>query len=293
MRPASAGASADGCVRRVSCWLAPVLFFLTACSPAPSLRWDGEAGVGYDSNVNNAAQERRTLSSGVIVVGGTAEYARPLNPQTTLFTRGGLKAESYSRVDGLSNLKLSLLSRLLFRPADAFHAPSFSLWGSVAYAEFDSRLRDGGEYRFGAFLDKPLSTALSTRLSLSAARRSADSRVFDGSSASAGLQLDWRLNSALLLYGGYQFRAGDVVSSSLPDMTLLGIAAARAPDDVFAAGDIAYRLDADTHVGTLGFNRALAANLALDAQLQYIRSEAGEGIDYSRWIGLISLLKRF
>ncbi len=291
MQPASARASAASGLRCLMVLLA--LPFIDACSPALALHWDGEAGVGYDSNVNNAAAEKGTLSSGVVVVSGTGAYAHRLSPRTTLLTRGNLKVESYSRFDGLSNLKLSALSRLLYRPMGGVYTPSFSLWGSVGYAEFDSQLRDGSEYRLGAFLDKPLNSALSARLSLSTARRDADSRVFDGSSSSAALQLDWQLNSALLLYGGYQFRDGDVVSTSPPNMALLSIAAARAPDDVFAAGDIAYRIDADTHIGTLGFNRALAANLALDAQLQYIHSKADEGIDYSRWTGLVSLLKRF
>ncbi len=273
--------------------LAATLLLLAACASQPP-RYDGELGVGFDSNVANAATERRTRSSALFLAAGAAEQRYQLSPRTLLSARGGLKIESVSRFDALSNLKLSGLLRWQYQPRAEFSAPAYSLWSSLAYTEFDSELRDSGEYRAGAFVDKALSTALSLRLSLSAARRDAGSAVFDWSTQSAGMQLDWQSDRAWLIYGGYQFRAGDVVSTSLPNPTLLRIQDARAPDDAFAPGEIAYRFEADTHVATLGFNRSLSPMLALDAQLQYVSSEADlADVNYSRWLGLVSLLQRF
>lgn len=276
---------------RFACSSGLLAALLLGCAHAP--RYDGELGAGFDSNVANAAEERRTRSSALFLAAGAAEQRYALGERTALFARGGIRLESVSRYDGLSNVKLSGLLRLQYRPRAEFSAPAYSLWSSASYAEFDSELRDAAELRAGVSVDKALSTTLSLRLALSATEREAEASVFEGSSQSASLQADWQLDHDWLIYGGYQFRRGDVVSTSPANSVLLRINAARAPDDVFA-GEIAYRFDADTQVASLGFNRGLSSSLALDAQLQYISSEADSGgIDYSRWLGLISLLRRF
>ena len=79
---------------------------------------------------------------------------------------------------------------------------------------------------------------------------------------------------------------------------IINAADAIEPDDAFggiAVNQFAYRLDAVSHVVTLGYNAAISRNLSLDLSLRYVDSEATEDpfIYYDRSIVRASLVGRF
>ena len=55
----------------------------------------------------------------------------------------------------------------------------------------------------------------------------------------------------------------------------------------------AYRLDGDTNVITLGYNKIMTRKTSLDLSYRYVDSEAKGGITYDRSIVRFSLLGRF
>jgi len=261
------------------------------------LHWGGDVGVGYDDNVGNASENFDTRDSSVVSLGANLDYVRALSLNTALVLRGGLQGEGYEAEDGLSNGRLLAVVRLSHRPSGGFYMPTFAGWVSAAALEFDSAARDGFEFRGGLSMTEPLTTALSTRLSVAASQRQSDSDVFDLSTWSAGLNLDWALTPNFTLYTGYQFQDGDVVSSGtvLPKSSHIaggcGVASACDPDDALD-GQFAYQLDASTHVGTVGLNVPLSQRLALDAQARRVDSSTGGGTSYERWQGMVSVLMR-
>ncbi len=286
---------------RADRWLQLILLSAGLSSPCAwgadwPLIFSGELTGGYDSNVGNAEDSADIHGSALIAGAVHGEQRHILSANTALLARGSLKGEWFSRFDGLGNLKLEGMLRLNARPWGGVLTPSFALTAAIAEWQFDSRLRDSHEYRLTAALLKPLTTALQLRLSLSAAERNADSAVFDLDHRSVGLDLDWRASPRFTLYGGYQYRDGEVVSSSTANPSLRDAAAARANDDAFAELStplIAYRLAARTHIGSLGVNYPLSPRLAVDVLTRFVDSRAEADLDYSRWIGLVSLLARF
>jgi hypothetical protein len=262
------------------------------------VRWSGDLGVGYDDNVGNASDEDDIRDSAVVTGGVNLDYTRALSLNTGLLLRGSLQGEALEAEDRLSHGRLLAMARLSHRPSGGFYMPTFAIWASAGMLEFSSGMRDGFEYRGGLFLTEPLTTAVSARLGVTAVERSADNYVFDLSSRSASLNLDWAVTPGFTLYTGYQFQDGDVVSTGtvLPKSTHLpggcGGASACDPDDALN-GQFAYRIDAKTRLSTLGFNVPLSPGLSLDAQLRHADSESDGGDGYERFQGIVSALARF
>lgn len=261
------------------------------------LHWSADLGLGYDDNVGNAAADSDARDSSVISGGVNLDYVRALSLNTALLLRGGLQGEGYEAEGALSNARLLAMARLSHRPTGGFYMPTFAGWVSAGALEFDSAMRDGFEFRGGLFVTEPLTTTIAARISVAASERRSDSAVFDLSAWSAGLNLDWAVAPRFTLYGGYQFQDGDVVSTGLlpPKSSHLGggcgSATACDPDDALD-GQFAYRVDARTHIGTLGLNVPLSGRLAVDAQARRIGSTADGGTRYDRWQGVVSVLLR-
>lgn len=270
-----------------------------------SLGFSGDLGAGYDSNVFNAApgwEEGLAFAT----AGAHGNLNRRLGDATSLLGRLSLTGETYEHVEGLTNGKAALMLRVSHRPGAGFFVPVLAGWVSAAWWEFDSRIRDSVEYRGGVYLLEQLTTALRARVSLTASQRVSESEAFDLEGIAAGVDLDWLAAPSLTVYTGYQFRDGDIASTS---GLLYGYADVGEPDDAFAVPaapaklthipgggsgtPYAYRFPATTHVGTLGVNLPIGSGLSLDVQAQYADSSTDANLDYERWIGSVSLLARF
>lgn len=271
---------------------------LAIAMPAQAaLRWSGELSSGYDTNVTNAAADRDVREAGLIAGGLSGSSMRELNLYTTLELRGTAAAEYSASFSPLSNGKLSGLARVLYRPNGDFFTPLLAASFSAAYWEFGSKMRDSNEYRFGMFARSNITTQVSGRLSLDYAIRDSASRVFDTRGGSLGLNLDWLPARGITVYGGYQYYRGDVVSTATSpgDFRIIRAADVIEADDAFggfAASQLAYRLPAYSHIGTLGMNYPLSRRWSVDVQGRYIDTHADEGIGYTRGLGVISLLAR-
>lgn len=263
-----------------------------------SVRWNGDLGVGYDDNVGNASEDGDFRDSAVLAGGVNLDYTRALSLNTGLLLRGALQGEAVEAEDGLSHGRLLGMARLSHRPRGGFYIPTLAVWVSAGMLEYGSTMRDSFEFRGGLFLTEPLTTKISARLGVAALERSADRDVFDLSSRAASLNLDWAVTPGLTLYTGYQLQDGDVVSSGTvtpkshePGGAGCGAASACDLDDALD-GQSAYRVDATTHVGTIGVNLPWSRRLALDMQLRRIESGTPGGTRYERLQGVVSVLLR-
>lgn len=281
---------------------AVALALLLSAAPAAaadgSLHFGADLGAGYDGNLGNAEDERDVRESSVVTGGVNATYARALSLYSTLLLRASAAAEYYRSFDDLSNGKATGMVRLMHRANGDFFTPELAAWVAASYWEFGSDLRDSDEYRAGVFVRQQVTTRISGRLALGGVLRESDSRVFDTRGASASLNLDWHPALGHTLYTGYQFYRGDVVSTATTPGAFKIIQAAEVieADDAFggfATGQNAYRLDADAHVGTLGYNHAFSSRLSADLQGQYIDTRADYGNQYQRALAVLSLLARF
>lgn len=262
----------------------------------------GELGVGYDDNVSNWLANRAKRESGLVNAAVQVGNALALSRNTILQLRGSLRVEAVTDYEALNYAKLIGSVRLVHRPEGGFYAPTMALTASAAQWEFNSSIRDSSEYQVGLLLMQPISTLISGRLSIAGTQRESASRVFDLANRAVSLDLDWRATARLAVYCGYQYRRGDIVSTAAmvgnsgPNYSVADVAEVIELDDAyggFAAGVLAYRLEADTQIATLGVNRSFSPSLSVDLQLQSARSNAGADIQYDRLVGFASLLKRF
>jgi hypothetical protein len=260
------------------------------------LKFSGDMASGFDDNVTNAQHDDDIRESGFAAAGGHADYFHPLNLYATLQLRGSLQGEYWNSFDGLNNGKATGMARVMYRPDGDFYTPTLAAWLSAAAWEFDSAIRDSNEYRAGAYVREQLTTQITGRFALNLSSRESDGRVFDLSGWSASLNLDWAPAPRSIVYGGYQYYAGDVASTATPSLSIGLAAEAIEADDAFgglAGGLRAYRLDATSHIGTLGYNFALSRKLSADVQAQYVTTSADLGNEYQRLIAAVSLLARF
>lgn len=278
-----------------ACWLAALVPWPAAAVDA---QWSfgAEAGLGYDSNVGNAQWQRDIRDSFFSDLMLSAQRAQPFGASGQWQLRGMISAEESNDFEGLSHRRGALGARIVQRVGEEFFAPTLVAGVTVDYAEFDSELRDSTGVRFAGSLLQQLTTEVSGRVSLNASWRDADSEVFDLGSKSVGGHLDWTATPRLLLSIGYDFHDGRVVSSGTPTLAVVRVAEAIEPDDAFggrARNQFAYRLHAQTHAATAGMNIALSRRLSFDTRLQYFDVSAEGNNQYTRWVGVGSLLARF
>ena len=265
---------------------------------AAGARWQagGDFSLGHDSNYRNVPDGQEALASAVAEASVHLDGRYALAPGTGLLLRASLQGQDYARTPALANLRVGALAHLLWRPSPGLHAPLLGLSASAALWEFDSRMRDGGEYRAQLSLQQRLTTRVSMRLGAAASRREGDSAVFDVEGHSGTLDLDWR-HGPLGLRLGYARGRGDVTATSMPGPVILGIAAAVEPDDAYdgALTNLrAYRFDGDTAMLSVGASYALSPDWTLDLQLRRVRVEsAGGAARYDRGIASAGLLWRF
>ncbi|PPE73840.1 hypothetical protein C3942_10570 [Solimonas fluminis] len=260
-----------------------------ALAPARAADFSGEFALGQDSNVANVREGGRERSDRFALLAAGVDRPWRLSDSSTLLWRPQLEAQQFDDCRGLSSLQLGLQARWLYRPGAGFHVPVLELLAGATAWEFDSRLRDGAQYRFGVFASAPLTTRIGLRAGAQLRQRRADSAVFDTDVRMLGADLDWELRPGSTLYLGYQHLDGDLVSTA---PTAPAASDAVAPDDVFD-GETAFRLDSRADIGTLGLNHALSPQLALDLQGRGIRARAETGARYERRQLLLSLLWRW
>jgi hypothetical protein len=279
---------------RTQAWAGVVLTILALPCRAVDFDVSGQAGIGYDDNVNNWADADEQRSSGFSFAGAALTTPVLPSPTTRLEPRLSVLGEHWNQAQGLSSARLGAGLRLVQRPSGDFYAPTLVSSLSATWMDFDSALRDGVETRVGFSLLQQLTTQLDARASVGASWRDAHGTVFDTHSQSLGLQLDWQALSQLELFAGYQRLFGDLVSSGPRNPDSAASARASAADDAFADDDFwAYRVKACTDVATAGANLALSPHWALEARAQHAEARSADGDHYRRWIATGTLLLRF
>jgi hypothetical protein len=280
------------------------------CGPAPASTeptWShaGSLGLGYDSNAGNAvegsddARETASLQAGL-----ATEYHHPVGLYAAWQLRAGLDGDARTEIESLSEARGAARLRLLARPGAGFHVPVLALWGSAGARVSGSRMRGGADYRAGAYVMEQLTTTVRARLEYGWLQRESAGRVFDLDATTLGVTLDWQALPALALYASYEHYRGGTVVSALEDggsitpksqhLYLEPLAEAIEPDDAFGDDWFAFRMQSTTGSAALGANVPLANDLSLDAQARYARAEVdGSAWPYQRWLGAVTLLKRF
>lgn len=256
----------------------------------------GEAGGGYDTNVNNWQDADEKLESAFAFGNVSLTHHDWPSPSVALDSRLAAGFELWDRYSKLSNARLGGSVRVTDPLGDGFFAPALVTTLAASWIDYDSALRDALDLRLHASLIEQLSTAVAVRGTFGLTWHDANSNVFDVFAQSLALNLDWKLSQHLLAYGGYQVSFGDIVAVGPTGSDERFVASAKAPDDAFGGGFedfVAYRVWATTHVGTLGLNLGLSPHWSIDLRAQYVDSFADGDSRYRRLISSGAVLARF
>ena len=196
----------------------------------------------------------------------------------------------------MNSFNYNASARYRFALASGFTSPIYSIGAKIGGIESDREMRDSTVFSIAASLNKWLTDTINLTAGLDFKARESRSEVFDTSESRVFANFDINLSKIDLVYTTYTFIAGDTVSSATPSLDIINAADAIEPDDAFGGietNQFAYRLDADTQVLTVGYNRILNRDISIDFSARFVDTEASGGIGYDRTIVRASLLGRF
>lgn len=271
------------------------------------LRWDAQLNLEVDYNVGKAHRSRDKVTDhhGSLVLATAHDFF--INDYHAIQLQLIAQHHSYKDVDQLSHWRAGGKAAYLWQPGTGFFSPLLQANTRLEVWEFDQAQRSSTVSTSQLLALQRLTDSLSGHLGAEYQHRDSDGTAFDLAQNRLFLGLDFQWSPALVFYGSYSYVRGDISSTAqvrfcngnlAPDIFYLVQAAdALEPDhafnDAFCGEWVAYKLDADTHVGLLGGNFAFGEGWAVDAAATYALSEVNAQIDYKRPLLTLSLFKSF
>jgi hypothetical protein len=271
--------------RRLSTCCLYFALLLFSASARTEWGFDATAGFSYDDNLSNAfeADERKADTAAVVDVSGG--WYEQLNASTAVSFNLLAHSDTFFRYTGLSNLGLGARAQLRTKFGLGAKAPWLAIAAQGVYHNYHYDYLDGWQYAAGATLGTQLGERWSVRGTIRydayVADRSQPPLVptlvgspYDVYGWNFGAQAAFLVTVADRVSVSYNWRTGTVTSVSQPDEELLEYADRAAPDPVFGAGGVAYRINANTQTLSLAWSHALSRHAAVNLVYAYRRSQA-------------------
>jgi hypothetical protein len=224
-----------------------------------------DLGYTYDDNVTRARTADEILADQLLGLNASAGGTFRVNDNTRLIVTGMLNGEKFKTYNGLSNLSGGLQAELQYRQSAAFDAVTFGLFARGWLDNYESHLRDGSHFALGVNAQGSLTDRIGVYGEIAWNQRNAQSDVWDLHYYSARLNLDYSLGRSGTVYLNGEYRRGNTVSDGLPTLVNVRLAQVFVLDDAFPGKQLyAYRYDARTWVGTVGYNLPLGQRASID-----------------------------
>jgi len=268
---------------------ARVVLLLLLCGtagPARAATFAGlEAGVEYDDNASRAVFDFDVESDVFFSVRPSGGWHGQVSRNTGVTVAAALEAVLAGEAERLGRVTPSLAVAWRAKTRFGADAPWIELRLAGEYQDYRSTIRRGTLVDGRATWGQSVGTRWSYRVEAGYSRRNADAEAFDQDGTTLGASAEFAVRPATRLFGGYEFRRGDVTSTATPGLVdprtapILANSTARVADDAFA-GKIAYRLDADTHAVHVGVHRAVGTRGAVDLRYEHQSIRAAAGLEY-------------
>jgi long-subunit fatty acid transport protein len=156
--------------------------------------------------------------------------------------------------------------------------------------EYRADVRDGWYYRVAAGIGKRFGERWELRADYAFDGRTADHErpvtprlpadVFDQQAQTLAVRADFQATTALLLFGGYALRLGDVASTTQRNAEIFAASSAVVADPAFGTNTFAYKIDATTHILRAGLSLALGVRWSFNVGYEHQIGLGDAGIDY-------------
>jgi long-subunit fatty acid transport protein len=262
---------------------------------------DGAAGYTFDDNVPNALKEQDRLSDHALNAALRAGSSLQLRPDTSLTLALIAEQILYMRYSGLTNLAAGGQARMRHKFGLGADATWAALSGQAVYHNAHYDYRDGWQYDASLTLGKRLSDRWSVQGSVRYDRFEADhlqatilpgysTAAYDISGWTFGARAAFALTESDLLSIGYAWRNGTVTAVTPRDREVLEYSSALARDTVFGTTPrrVAYRIDGETDLLSVGWSHTLNPRSAVTLSYVYRRTQAPDDLGeyYSNLVGL-------
>lgn len=249
-----------------------------------SLTFDGELAAAHDNNVNRAASDDEIRKDSIFGGAFNVRYSQRLSKNSGLLYSLKTKANIFSEFDGLNETTVAGDIKYSIRPGRSFTSSAYSI-SAFAMERFSSSIiRDSTTFGVTLQLMKPLTDVMTMVTGLGYTDEEAEGDVFDLERARFFINLDTLITRKWTVFATYVLVDGDVVSTASPSPGIGGIADAIEPDDAFggiASNQFAYRIDALSHLLTLGLNRQINHSSSIDFSIRYLNSTADKDSSFS------------
>ena len=286
----------------ISGLFATLLLSVAAAAHADSIL-DVQAGALYDSNLSRAEYsydiKSDTALQAAVAWGRFVPLADGLTLRATLDAAG----EAYTRYSGLNNLAVGGSLGLRRKFGLGAFAPYISTSLSANRLEYQNDIRDGWRYDFALGAGKRMTDEWSVSATYSYQHRTADhavsvvpgisGAVFDLQGHTLGVATEYAVTEDLSLNAGFDRRRGDVASTTLRNFEIYSNSDAIAPDPVFGANTIGYRIFATTNVWRAGASYAVGTAGSLNLVAERWISRARGDLDYYTPLVALSYVHAF
>lgn len=230
-----------------------------------------DAGYTIDYNLTNASAWDDKRSDNAASLNLDVSKTLALSEHTRLALHGLLETQAFDNYEGLDRLSLGVEGEFMYRTSGEFSAPTFGILGGAGRDEFRSDLRKNDHYFAGITWRQPITDRINLYAALKDNVSHSDNKVFSVNYRSTQINLDYGFSNGHTLYLSTEYRDGDLVSSSGPDLMYHKVAAAWLDDDVFT--DLTdYRVNSRTWLVRLGYNVPLAGKSSIDISWRLARS---------------------
>jgi len=238
-------------------------------------------GYTYDDNVTRGRTGDEILADQLLGLNLSAGGHVRINDNTRVLVTGMLNGEKFKTYNGLSNLSGGLQAELQYRQSAAFDAVTFGAFARGWLDNYESHLRDGSHFAVGVNAQGALTDRIGVFGELAWNQRHAQSDVWDLHYYSARLNLDYSLGRSGTVYLNGEYRRGNTVSDGRATLVNVSLAQVFVLDDAFPGKQLyAYRLDARTWVGTLGYNLPLGQRTSIDISWRRAQGTPTERLEF-------------
>jgi len=273
--------------------LVPILAILGVglASPAAAA-WiaDVETGVVYEDNLSFASMDRDIKGAAALLTSASGGAAAYLTDRHSVSLTGDVVGDLHERYSGLDHIALGVTAAFRSKLGLGADAPWVRVAASGGRPQYRVDVRDGWYYRVAAGIGKRFGPRWELRADYAFDGRTADHErpvtprlpadVFDQQAHTFSARADFQATPALLVFGGYACRLGDVASTTQRNAQIFAASSAVEADPAFGPNAFAYKIDATTHILSAGLSFALGARWSLNVAYAHQIGLGDGGIDY-------------
>jgi hypothetical protein len=263
--------------------------------------------LATDSNLTRAQDTKNIISDRFARIDLAVNSIFELSFNKAIIIEPSFSYQAYQFTPSLNRSEFSASVIYRWQNSFSYNSPWYQLMGKTQHWLTGVKQRRSYVNTAHAMSSARLTTVITWMAGLEWSQRLSEGSVFDTEQSRLFLNIDYTVNNQIFLYAGYNYIAGDTLSS-VQSSYCNGLASTSIYPLIVASEEIewdqafsedhcgnwlTYRLNATTQTATLGLNYGLNHSTSLDASILSVQVNAEDGIEYSRQIFQFSLLKGF